>query len=129
MNKKIILTIIISMTISCTNFIYIKKNSEKEYKASVLQENKTENLIISFFSYGSGIDRKKKDAFVNYIAINYPDIQYESVKWGKEGEIDFCIKKHSLNQQEIIEIEKYIEQLISSSNRIKLLKNTACRIR
>ncbi|GDX64494.1 hypothetical protein LBMAG35_13320 [Chlorobiota bacterium] len=87
-------------------------------------------LRVSFFSIGSGIDGKAKQEYEQYInefqTINNVTIVLNKTSWGKEGEIDYCIKLAGLTkelQQEFIQSTK---DKFKDSKRIRLYENTTC---
>ena len=51
---------------------------------------------VSFVSIGTGVDRNAKRQFVQYInefgQKHNITLKYESVSWGKEGEVDYCFR-------------------------------------
>ena len=53
------------------------------------------NLVVSFYSRGSGADHKAAKQLENFL-YEYGDrrkmtIPYSKIPWGKEGEVDYCI--------------------------------------
>ena len=73
----------------------IPKPQTEEKKKEDIQENTIKNLVVSFYSIGSGIDYKsaeKFEQFLNTFALeNGSKPVYEKIGWGREGEIDYCI--------------------------------------
>ena len=68
------------------------------------------------------IEQKKK--LVNFLNSNYPEIKYEKINWGKEGEVDFCFKLIELKKNRKSEFLNLINEITSISNRVKTYKNT-----
>jgi len=59
------------------------------------QKDAYNNIVISFYSVGEGVNAKAIDTLENFIAeyskkIN-KSMPYSKISWGREGEVDFCI--------------------------------------
>ena len=57
-------------------------------------------LIIAFISKGIGIDSKANEAIDKYISNHPKKPALEKYRWGREGEIDFCLKQSELSTKE-----------------------------
>ncbi|CAN5875305.1 hypothetical protein BH11BAC7_BH11BAC7_11830 [soil metagenome] len=57
-------------------------------------------LTISFISKGEGIDYKTKDNFENWLKAQPKHPAYEVTHWGREGEINYCLKLNELSTRE-----------------------------
>src|SRR6185295_6244385 len=61
------------------------------------------NLVVSFYSKGGGINRevagKLEDFIIRYSQKTNTKIPYKKVGWGKEGEVDFCIPLSVMNNE------------------------------
>lgn len=89
----------------------------------------TYRLIVSFISKGAGIDTKSQDAIASYLktfnTINKVDIKPEIVKWGKEGEMDYCFSLSELSKGKQKDFIKGFQNVTQSSDLILLLENQA----
>ena len=63
---------------------------------SELANKKFCNLKITFTSIGAGIDHKTAEKIKMYLVGNPDILSYTEHRWGKEGEVDYCvdIKEH-----------------------------------
>lgn len=84
-------------------------------------------LVISFFSRGQGIDYKNRVKLDSLLEKEYPNkIEIEKISWGREGEVDYCLK---LNQLLIAEQEKFIinvKTLLKESPLILIEEDNSC---
>ena len=71
---------------SCRNS---QNTTQQENEEEAVETNATETfrLIVSFYSPGNGIDHQAMQSFASFLNDKYPQLVYEKVKWGKEGEI------------------------------------------
>jgi hypothetical protein len=120
----------LSMVLLFTAGCSMSKNAEIKQTVKT-EDNSTKNpnyrFIVSFFSIGSGIDKKSKNQYQEFIKEyelkNGISIVYEIVNWGKEGEINFCFKLNELNKegQEIFILES--KKILSNSPRVRFKEN------
>ena len=54
-------------------------------------------------------------------------IEMETVKWGREGETDYCLKLTELNQEEQAQFISDIKELLKTSKLVRFSENTACK--
>lgn len=61
-------------------------------------------FIVSFISIGSGIDKKAKNQYEQFLKDfelkNNVTISYEKKYWGREGEVNFCFMLNELKKEE-----------------------------
>ena len=61
-------------------------------------------FTVSFISIGSGIDKKAKNQYEQYLKDfelkNNVSISYEKKYWGREGEVNFCFMLNELKKEE-----------------------------
>ncbi len=57
-------------------------------------------LKVSFISKGSGIDRETNESFEKWLDMQPKHPKYEKTHWGREGEIDYCLKLDELSTRE-----------------------------
>jgi hypothetical protein len=68
------------------------------------QKQAYNNVVISFYSIGEGVNAKAIEAIENFIGeyskkINKA-IPYSKIAWGREGEVDYCILLTELKPDE-----------------------------
>lgn len=84
-------------------------------------------LVVSFYSPGNGIDHKMKQEYAEFLTTNYPKTNYETIRWGKEGETDFCFQLNDLKENERELFVKESRELLSKSSRVHIYENVPCR--
>ncbi len=88
-------------------------------------------LIVSFISIGEGTDRNGKellDSFLNDWATKHKrEVGYETVQWGREGEVDFCFLLSEMNdvvlQQEFV---RGIKEKFKGHSLVQFTENEPC---
>jgi len=89
------------------------------------------HYLVSFYSPGDGIDHETASAFEAFlkeeISQKPEKLSFERVPWGREGELDFCIRIHSFNDQERSGFDQALRQVISKSKKVKVYENQPCR--
>lgn len=92
--------------------------SQKKQKAATEPTSAECPLFISFYSKGAGIDyeiAQKLDLKLEELQAK-SKLTYEKTGWGREGEIDFCIRYNdNLKKSEHNDLENQIKSIISSS--------------
>ena len=130
MIKRIILLSGIICFLFQTDAICCKRKKKKK-AATELAKNSTVNgnvLVVSFISFGSGIDFKSVPLFeknlTEFNATNNCNITYEMKTWGREGERDYCFANAETKC-----LNKYIENVKSSfkNERILIKENGKCK--
>ena len=101
-----------------------------EYVNDVLSDS-VFRFGVSFISIGSGTDRQAKQKLDQYIeefnSSNKVNLKIELVKWGREGEVDYCF---SLNELDAKLQEKFISEvknLFNASSLVKIYENEPCK--
>lgn len=78
------------------------------------------NVVVSFFSKGAGIDlaaKEKTDAFIiKFNKDNQQNILAEQYRWGREGEIDYCINLLSLKVALRLQFKTELNDLLAKNN-------------
>ena len=119
-----------------------KNNSEEKSKeqktevetdsiASVQTENLKHRFKVSFISIGSGIDSKMKEKYFQFInkyeTDNGVKLVYETLRWGKEGETNYCFDLKTLDEKKQ---ETFISQsieILKTSTIVYVDENAQCR--
>ncbi len=90
-----------------------------------------QKLSVSFFSRGSGIDLKNRGEFDNYITgfqkNNHLTIAYEQKKWGREGEVDYCIELASIPKNKVDIFLTETRHLLNQSQLVIITEVDVCR--
>lgn len=105
-----------------------RKKKKKAAQAEQAKVNSS-SLVVSFVSFGSGIDYKAIPGFEQQITDfnkkNNCQIEYTKFNWGREGEVDYCF---TTNATECL--EKLISSLqlnYSKNDRILIKQNAKCK--
>ena len=83
-------------------------------------------LIVQFYSKGEGIDSKTNNAFVKFLDSYPKKISYEPTLWGREGEIDYCLKLSELSAAEQTDFIKKAKDLLSKSALVHVNEGAKC---
>lgn len=91
----------------------------------------TQRLVVSFYSICCGIDHEAQEKLDNFIK------QYEKTKrkpltkaavhWGREGEIDYCLKLSELSLREQKRFISKVRLLLKGSKLVHINENVACQ--
>jgi hypothetical protein len=87
-------------------------------------------LIVLFVSIGEGTDRDGKkilDSFLNDWKTKLKkEINYETVGWGREGEVDFCFPLHELNEKQQNQFVREIKEKFNGHSLVQFTENEPC---
>jgi len=91
----------------------------------------TSRLVVSFYSICCGIDHKAQEKLDNFIkryekAKGKP-LAKAAVRWGKEGEIDYCLKLSELSPKEQKKFIAQVRVLLKTSKLVNINENAACQ--
>ena len=81
-------------------------------------------MIVSFISTGEGINLEVQKSFEKFISSYSPKVTYETNKWGREGETDYCFHLSELSstlQDEFVRKSKEI-----TTKRVYIKENEKC---
>ena len=110
---------------SCCN---VKKNTANSNEITVNKGDLNEGFfIVSFFSPGNGIDVEMKNNYLELINTNYPDLSFSSIRWGREGEIDFCFSLDELTKKQKQKFIQESRNFLSKSKKVNVYESKACR--
>jgi hypothetical protein len=102
--------------------------TQKSYSQSSTENSR---LIISFQSRASGIDRgtkKEIDEFISkYEKEKGVQLAKEVVRWGREGEVDYCFKLSELSKEDQKDFVSGIKPLAGGSKQTVIVENAPCR--
>jgi hypothetical protein len=100
-------------------------------KKSFATREQKYRLTISFYSIGSGSDGKAIKSFNEYISsyekVKAIKLAREEVRWGEEGEIDYCLQLTEIapKEQERVIIE--VKSLLKEAKFVRIEENAPCR--
>ncbi len=88
-------------------------------------------LIVSFISFASGIDHRVKKEIDEFI-LNYEKekglrLSKEMVRWGREGEVDYCFKLTEISEDDQEGFISEINSLAKKSKQVQVRQNAPCR--
>ena len=90
-------------------------------------KNMTYDMIISFISKASGIDRPLKEkvdtAIENFNKKNKTDIKPEILGWGREGEVDYNFLFKNLSTQQKKSFITSMEETVGSTDMVHITFN------
>lgn len=83
-------------------------------------------VTISFASRGSGIDHATQATFLKWMGEFQPHVVYEETHWGREGEVDYCLKLSELSTKDQERFVKEARSQLGNKDLIFLKENTPC---
>ena len=88
------------------------------------------NLVVSFYSKGSGADTKYETELENFIsdyaARTTTAIPYKKIQWGKEGEADYCIELASWDINAGMKFKERLKDFLHNVQ-VHISENSTCR--
>lgn len=116
--------------LSKSKLVHQKENAQCDHANSPSVptgvEDDSYRLVVGFYSKGEGIDNKVNDAFVKFLDSYSKKIAYEPTHWGREGEIDYCLKLSELSPVEQDEFVKKAKDLLSKSSLVHVNESAKC---
>jgi hypothetical protein len=88
--------------------------------------NDNYRLVVTFFSAGEGIDFKTKEDFDRFVSAYTKKVAYEAVAYGREGEIDYCLKLNELSSSEQDDFVRKAKELLNKSKLVHVNENANC---
>jgi hypothetical protein len=114
--------LVIILTLTCLTVFAQSQTQVRE---------ETSRLVVSFYSICCGIDRQaqeKLDKFINtYEKAKGKQLTRSAVHWGREGEIDYCLKLSELSPRQQRKFISKVRSLLKSSKLVHINENTACK--
>jgi hypothetical protein len=83
-------------------------------------------VVISFASRGSGIDYTTQASFLKWVGEFTPHVNYEETHWGREGEVDYCLKLSELSTTDQERFVKEARTQLGNKDLIFIKENTPC---
>jgi hypothetical protein len=91
----------------------------------------TSRLVVSFYSICCGIDHQAQedlDKFIKrYEKTKGKQLTKAAVHWGREGEIDYCLKLSELSLREQKRFISKVRLLLKKSKLVHINENVACQ--
>jgi len=116
--------------LSKSDRVIMKENSKCDHgtwpQIQPPQQEDNYRLVIGFFSIGEGIDTKVHEVYKNFLTTYKKPIAFEPTKWGREGEIDYCLKLNELTPVEQEEFVKKSKDLLIKSKLVHVNENAKC---
>jgi hypothetical protein len=117
---------------ACSSSKKSTDNSNSEFEAnSETTADSIYSLRVSFISIGSGTDRKARKEYEQFIIqfeeSNKVTVLLEKANWGKEGEIDFCIKLTGLSNDLQKQFIQGTKDNLKDSKLVRIYENTSCK--
>jgi hypothetical protein len=120
-------------TISDNSVNEVQQQSRDEKKKETAQENAIQNLVVSFYSIGGGIDYKSAEKFEQFLLSftleNGSKPVFEKIGWGREGEIDFCISLDAWNYTDAASFVEAAKGNVGASKYMHFTVNGTCKKR
>jgi hypothetical protein len=111
----------------------------KQNTASVTQPSeKTDStsrnnyrFIVSFYSIGSGTEGEQVTAFETFLSSYRKNLKKnllaEKTHWGREGEVDYCMKLTELSLSDQVTFINEAKDVLKSAKRVHFIENAPCR--
>ncbi len=91
----------------------------------------TSRLVVSFYSICCGIEhqaQEKLDKFITrYERAQGRHLTKTAIRWGKEGEIDYCLRLSELSPRERKRFIYQVRLLLKRSKLVHINENAPCR--
>jgi len=91
----------------------------------------TARLVVSFYSICCGINQKAQaelDKFIRrYEKTKHKQLAKTAVSWGREGEIDYCLKLSELSPREQKRFISQVRLLLKKSKLVRINENAVCQ--
>ncbi|MGZ3866089.1 MAG: hypothetical protein ACXVC6_10470 [Bacteroidia bacterium] len=124
--KKVLAFIALGLLVSNGLMAQGKKRVKKKKATAnqeVLAKEGTYRLVLSFISKGAGLDNATHDKVIAYAAAHPKKPVYETHRWGREGEVDYCFKLSELTADEQKLFVKDIEKMIPDKTLVLVQEN------
>ncbi|MGZ3864253.1 MAG: hypothetical protein ACXVPN_13665 [Bacteroidia bacterium] len=124
--KKVLAFLALTLLVS-SGMVAQEKKRVKKKKARANQEalakEGTYRLVLSFISKGAGLDNATHDKVIAYVTNHPKKPAFETHRWGREGEVDYCFKLTELTADEQKVFVKDIEKMIPDKTMVFVQEN------
>jgi hypothetical protein len=87
----------------------------------------TYRLIVSFISKGAGTDSEKRTAFLAYVDGHQSKPAYKTVRWGREGETDYCFNLSEISaKKDLLGFIEEVKKIGAGSDMMHIIENAEC---
>ena len=91
------------------------------------QINSSKSMTVSFYSPGNGINQEAKNAYDAFLHKNYPSLNFDTILWGREGEIDYCFQNIALSSKKTATFIQETRDFLSKYDRINITEDQPCK--
>ena len=99
----------------------------KEVNKQSSNTTMTKHLTVSFYSPGNGINEKAKAVYDAFLKEKYSELKFETIYWGREGEVDYCFQNIAMFEKERVIFVKETKKLLAKFGKINITENEPCR--
>jgi hypothetical protein len=96
----------------------------------VSQKDSFSNIMVSFISIGSGTDGKARVNFLALLDTFQKDkniaLEIEVRRWGREGEVDYCINTTTLSKNDLLELKNSTSKLLGENKLVRMNYGSKC---
>ena len=125
--KNLIYFIAIIIVIACNS---TSKIAENKLQQKTILPDSIYRFTVSFISIGSGTDSEARQQFSRFIQQfnkeNNITINTEITNWGREGEMDYCLKLNELNKQQQDRFIAETKKILKNSTLVRYNENSIC---
>ncbi len=111
---------------STTQVSESKKEEIEKKETSITNQKKLLYFTVSFFSPGDGIDYKIKTEYDTLLVQKYPALKIKKQKWGREGEVNYCIETTGMSPEQKSEFIAQSKAILSKSIKVRFKENNLC---
>ena len=102
--KITVLSLVLLFTYTACSMCKKAELNQTEAAETSATKDSSYRFVVSFISIGSGIDRKAKSQYEQFLKDfelkNNVTILYDKKYWGREGEVNFCFMLNELKKEE-----------------------------
>ena len=106
-------------------------DKELDQKKAERDINNTYRLVVSFYSIGSGSDAKAINQFetmlADYQVQHNLRIAFDKTPWGREGEVDYCVRLDNLKSDEQSNFILMTKEVLFQSQLVHITENALCK--
>ena len=128
--KYILIITAVLLLFSCNNKKSVTKANETPTPSAEINpvENKEEPTVfkVSFYSPGNGIDYNIKKEYDDFLLKKYSSLTKQEKKWGREGEVDYCIDTKILTKEEKKDFLNQSKVILSQSIKVRFNESSIC---
>ena len=105
----------------------VTKEAQIDETSKLNQEEKY-RIIVSFISWGEGIDPEARKIMENCMSENLENTEkeevFEAMPWGREGEVDFCFSLSELNEEEQNNFVSSMQKTFEDNKLVQIYENS-----